>query len=326
MQGLVTVFGGSGFVGSHIVRALARRGLRIRVAVRQPGRAYRAPMLGDVGQIEVVQANLRDQASVDRALEGAEGCVNAVGVLYESGRQGFEAMHVEGAARVARSARAAGANRLTHISALGADAGSASAYARSKAQGEAAVREAFPEAAVLRPSVVFGPEDRFFNRFAAMAMISPALPLIGGGHALMQPVFVADVGEAAAASLIQAEALGRTYELGGPETLSFKALMQLLLAVIQRRRLLIPIPFPVAQLIGRAGDLAARVGAPPPLTLDQVELLRGDNVVSPDALGLAALGISANALEPNIPAYLYRYRPGGQYAGRAEAMALQAGA
>jgi NADH dehydrogenase len=323
MMGLVTVFGGSGFVGAQIVRALARKGARVRVAVRNPGRGYRLRMLGDVGQIEVVQANLRDDASVARALDGAEGCINAVAVLFETGRQTYEALHVNGAARVARLARAAGALRFVQISAIGADAGSAAAYARTKAAGEAAVREVFPEAVILRPSVVFGPEDKFFNRFAEMAAMAPALPLIGGGRTRMQPVFVADVGQACANAIGSEEAAGKTFELGGPEVFTFRQLMALVLAVTQRRRLLVPVPWPAAQLLGRAGDLAASLGLTPPITSDQVAMLRVDNVVANDALGLADLGIRASAVEPIIPTYLYRYRRGGQYANQQDSIAAQ---
>jgi NADH dehydrogenase len=323
MMGLVTVFGGSGFVGAQIVRALARKGARVRVAVRNPGRGYRLRMLGDVGQIEVVQANLRDDASVARALDGAEGCINAVAVLFETGRQTYEALHVNGAARVARLARAAGALRFVQISAIGADAGSAAAYARTKAAGEAAVREVFPEAVILRPSVVFGPEDKFFNRFAEMAAMAPALPLIGGGRTRMQPVFVADVGQACANAIGSEEAAGKTFELGGPEVFTFRQLMALVLAVTQRRRLLVPVPWPAAQLLGRAGDLAASLGLAPPITSDQVAMLRVDNVVANDALGLADLGIRASAVEPIIPTYLYRYRRGGQYANQQDSIAAQ---
>jgi uncharacterized protein YbjT (DUF2867 family) len=321
MKGLVTVFGGSGFVGSQIVRALARAGSRVRVAVRQPGRGYRLRMLGDVGQIEVVQANIRDDASVARALEGAEGCINAVAVLHESGRQTFEAVHVEGAHRAAAAAARAGVARFVQISAIGADPNSPAAYGRTKAAGEAAVREAFAGAAILRPSVVFGPDDHFFNRFAEMAMISPALPLIGGGHTRMQPVFVADVGAAVAHAVWSDEAAGRTYELGGPEAFTFRRLMEIMLEVIQRRRLLVPVPWPMAGAIGMLGDLVSSAGAPPPLTTDQVALLRVDNVVAPGAAGLTELGVQPNAVEPIIPSYLYRYRRGGQYAEQSESMA-----
>jgi NADH dehydrogenase len=323
MLGLVTVFGGSGFVGSQIVRALARKGARVRVAVRNPGRGYRLRMLGDVGQIEVVQANLRDDGSIARALDGAGACVNAVAVLFESGRQTYQSLHVEGAGRVARLARAAGVERFVQISAIGADAGSASGYARTKAAGETIVREVFPDAVILRPSVVFGPEDKFFNRFAEMAGMAPALPLIGGGLTRMQPVFVADVGQACAAATLSAEAAGNIYELGGPEVFTFRQLMELMLAVIQRRRLLAPVPWPAAELLGRAGDLAASLGLTPPITSDQVAMLRVDNVVAKDALGLADLGIRASALEPIIPTYLYRYRRGGQYANQQESIGAQ---
>ncbi len=314
MQGLVTVFGGSGFVGAQVVRALARKGSRVRVAVRNPGRGYRLRMLGDVGQIEVVQANIRDTPSILRALDGAEACVNAVAVLHESGRQRFEALHVNGARAVAEASRDLGVERFVQISALGASPDSPSLYARTKAEGEAAVRQAVPSAVVLRPSVVFGPEDHFFNRFAEMATISPALPLIGGGHTRFQPVYVGDVGQAVAQAVWDRGAAGLDYELGGPGIYSFEALMRLLLAEIQRRRLLIPIPYSAASLLGRIGDLIAMTPLAPPITTDQVALLRRDNVVSPGALGLADLAVAPTALEGIIPTYLYRYRPGGQYA------------
>jgi NADH dehydrogenase len=325
MKGLVTVFGGSGFVGAQIVRALAKRGARVRVGVRRPGRGYRLPMLGDVGQIEIVQANIRDDASVARALDGAEACVNAVAVLHESGRQTFAGLHVEGARRVALAARAQGARRFAYISALGADTRSPAKYARSKAAGEAATREAFPEAVVVRPSVVFGPGDQFFNRFAAMAMLSPALPLIGGGTTRFQPVFVGDVAASIAQALEDPRAGALTYELGGPTVYSFRDLMVLLLKEIERSRLLIPLPFIAARLLGMAGDAMAAAGLAPPITTDQVAMLRADNVVSPGAPNLADLGVVASALEPIIPTYLYRYRKGGQYAEMSAAAALRPG-
>lgn len=322
MKGLVTVFGGSGFVGAQIVRALAKRDFRIRVAVRNPGRAYRLPMLGDVGQIEIVQANVRNAPSVERALEGAEACVNAVAVLFESGRQGFEALHVEGARTIAGIAKAAGVRRFVQISALGADHESPSRYGRTKAAGEAAVREAIASAVILRPSVVFGQSDQFFNRFAAMAMVSPALPLIGGGGTRFQPVYVGDVAAAVGEAIQSPSAEGRTYELGGPGVYSFRALMEILLEQIERPRLLVPIPFALAKVLGVAGDLVAASGLiAPPITSDQVELLRRDNVVASGALGLADLGVTASALEPIIPTYLYHYRKGGQYADLSKAAA-----
>ena len=320
MKGLVTVFGGSGFVGGQIVRALARKGLRVRVAVRNPGRGYRLRMLGDVGQIEVVQANLRNPASVARALDGAEAVVNAVGVLYEVGRQQFQSLHVMGARTIAQAAAAQGITSFVQISAIGADPDSPAKYGRTKAEGEGAVREAIPSAVVIRPSVVFGQDDHFFNFFASMAMISPVLPLIGGGQTRFQPVFVGDVAAAVAAALTDPAHGGKTFELGGPTPHTFKALMELMLHEIQRNRILLPIPFPVAKLMGVGGDVLCTARGflglipPPPITTDQVEMLRADNVVAPGALGLADLGVPATTMEPILPTYLYRYRRGGQYA------------
>jgi NADH dehydrogenase len=240
--------------------------------------------------------------------------------LYESGRQTFQGLHIGGARAIAERAARGGIARFAHISALGADPASPSAYARSKAAGEAAVREAIPGAAILRPSVVFGPEDHFFNRFAQMASLSPALPLIGGGKTRFQPVYVTDVGQAVARAVWDPGAAGRTFELGGPEVFTFEALMRILLAVIQRRRLLVPVPWPVAGLLGRAGDLAAAAGLPPPITRDQVLLLKADNVANPGSPGLAELGVTPSPLQPIIPSYLYRYRRGGQYAASSEAL------
>ena len=320
MQNLVTVFGGSGFIGSQAVRELARAGWRIRVAVRQTNLAYRMRLLGDVGQIDVVQANIRNEASIRRALEGATAAVNLVGVMHAKGRQGFEAVHVTGARNVAEAARAEGVTRLVQMSALGADANSRSKYARSKAEGEAAVRSVYPDAVVVRPSVVFGPQDDFFNRFAAMAQISPVLPLVGGGHTRFQPVFVGDVGKALACVVAAPQAAGQTYELGGPAAFTFRQLMELMLGEIGKRRFLAPLPFPLASLLGSAGDAAnALIGftgaaLPTPVTADQVILLKSDNVVSGRYPGLADLGITPTTLEAVLPSYLYRYRRGGQYA------------
>ena len=313
MQNLVTVFGGSGFVGASAVRQLAKAGWRIRVAVRNPNLAYAMRLAGDVGQIDIVQANVRNAASLRRALAGASAAVNLVGVLRETGRQGFQAVHAIGARNIAVAARAEGVTRMVQMSALGADAASESSYARSKAHGEAAVREIYPDAVVLRPSIVFGAEDAFFNRFAAMAQISPVLPLIGGGHTRFQPVFVGDVGQALAHAVNLPQAGGQTYELGGPAILTFRQLMELLLVQIDKRRVLAPVPWPVAGLLGAAGDLAGAL-VEPPVTADQVRLLRTDNVVSGAHPGLADLGISATTLEAVLPSYLYRYRKGGQYA------------
>ncbi|MDP3173393.1 MAG: complex I NDUFA9 subunit family protein [Phenylobacterium sp.] len=311
MQNLVTVFGGSGFVGSQVVRALAKRGWRIRVAVRQPNLAYEMRLNGDVGQIDIAQANVRNEASVRRALEGASACVNLVGVLYEGGRQGFQALHVMGARTIAAAARDEGVQQFVQMSALGADPASTAKYARTKAEGEAAVRELLPRAVVLRPSVVFGPEDDFFNRFAAMAQISPALPLIGGGHTRFQPVFVGDVAQAVAAVLADPDCAGRTYELGGPAVYTFRQLMELVLAETGLRRFLAPLPFPIAGMLGK---IAGLLPVKPPITADQVEMLRTDNVPSGQAPGLADLGITPTSAESMIGSYLYRYRRGGQFA------------
>lgn len=317
MRGLVTVFGGTGFVGRQVVRSLAKQGWRVRVAARNVGRGYRLRMLGDVGQIEVVQANVRNAASVARALDGAEACVNLVGVLYESGRQGFQTIHYMGAKTIAEAAAAAGVTRFVQMSALGANAEAASKYARTKAMGEQAVREAIPGATIIRPSIMFGPEDAFFNKFAALANMSPALPLIGGGHTRFQPVFVGDVAAAVAQALNDPDAAGRTYELGGPGLYSFKELMEFMLREIGKPRVLVPVPWWISKLIGQAGDIQAIV-MPPMLTSDQVEILKTDNVVSEGAFGLADLGIEARTVEAVVPAYLYRYRKGGQYAAAPE--------
>jgi NADH dehydrogenase len=316
MQGLVTVFGGSGFIGRQVVRALAKRGLRVRAACRRTNLGYRLRLLGDVGQIEVAQANLRVPSSVERALEGAEACVNLVGVLYESGRQRFQSLHAQGAQVAAAAAKAQGIERFVQVSAIGADPASPAKYARTKAMGEEAVRAALPSATVVRPSVVFGQDDDFFNRFAKLALVSPALPLPGGGHTRFQPVFVGDVAAAIAACVTVPSTAGKTYELGGPAIYSFRELMELTLREIHRQRLLLPLPWPLARLMGIGGDVMAALPVPlaPPLTTDQVELLQSDNVADPKAPGLAALGVRPTAVEAIIPTYLYGYRPGGQFA------------
>jgi uncharacterized protein YbjT (DUF2867 family) len=313
MQNLVTVFGGSGFVGTQAVRYLAKAGWRIRVAVRNPNLAYKMRLLGDVGQIDVVQANVRNVPSLERALDGATASLNLVGVLYETGRQGFQAVHVMGAHNVAAAARTMGVERVIQMSALGADPASGSKYGRTKADGEAAARAIYPDAAVVRPSIVFGQNDSFFNRFASMAQMSPVLPLIGGGLTRFQPVFVGDVGQALAKIVDDEGSAGRTFELGGPAVFTFRELMERMLAETGQRRLLLPIPFPVATVLGRVGDFAAAV-MPPPVTSDQVESLKVDNVVSGAFPGLTELGITPTTLEAVLPTYLYAYRKGGQYA------------
>lgn len=323
MQNLVTVFGGSGFVGTQAVRYLAKAGWRVRVAVRNPNLAYKMRLLGDVGQIDVVQVNIRNPASIERALDGAIASLNLVGLLRETGRQGFQAIHVMGTRNIAEAARKMGLTRVVQVSAIGADAKATSKYLRTKAEGEAAVREIYPDAVIVRPSIVFGNGDGFFNRFAAMAQLSPALPLIGGGHTRFQPVFVGDVGQALAYAVADSAAAGQTYELGGPGVFSFKALMEKMLAETGQRRFLVPVPWPAANLLGQLGDLVGGI-IPPPVTADQVESLRTDNVVSGQYPGLADMGISATSLEAVLPTYLYSYRKGGQYADQ-DAREMEAG-
>ncbi|WDZ76855.1 complex I NDUFA9 subunit family protein [Ensifer adhaerens] len=317
---LVTIFGGSGFVGRHVVRALAKRGYRIRVAVRRPDLAGHLQPLGNVGQISFVQANLRYRKSVDRAVEGSDHVINCVGVLFESGRNTFDAVQDFGARAVAEAARGVGAT-LTHISAIGADASSPSNYARSKGRAEAAILETKPDAIILRPSIVFGPEDGFFNKFADMARFSPVLPLIGGGHTKFQPVYVTDVAEAVARAVDGKITKGKIYELGGPDVLSFRDCLEIMLNTIDRKRTLVSLPFGIASFIGSVASMVPFVT--PPLTADQVVLLKSDNVVSAKAVSegrtLAGIGIDATMLEPILPTYLVRYRPQGQYtrSGRA---------
>ena len=309
---LVTVFGGSGFVGRHVVRALARRGYQVRVACRDPHTAHHLQPLGNVGQIVAVQANVRVRWSVDRAVEGASAVVNLVGILHESGRQRFNAVQDFGARAVAESARAAGAH-LVHLSAIGADPNGRADYARTKARGEAAVRETLPDSVILRPSIVFGPEDRFFNLFANLARFSPALPLIGGGHTRFQPVFVGDVAEAVARAVDNQVAGGKVYELGGPQVLSFRECMEEMLAVIDRKRVLVTVPWGIASLQSAVLGLLPN----PLLTSDQVAMLRIDNVVSEVARAegrtLQGMGIQPQTLAAILPDYLWRYRVAGQF-------------
>ncbi len=315
MQGLVTVFGGSGFVGRYAVRSLAKAGWRIRVGMRRPHLGPKLRVMGDVGQVELVQANVRDADSIARALDEAEACVNLVGILSETGRQQFAPLQATAPGVIARAAAAAGATRFAQVSAIGADASSTSEYARTKAQGEAAVFAAFPTAAVLRPSIVFGPEDDFFNRFGYMGSFLPALPLIGGGRTRFQPVYAGDVGAAVAACVQEPERGGRVYELGGPAVHTFRELMEMLRREIQRRPALVPIPFPIARLMGQAFALPAKVlPIKPPITADQVELLKTDNVVASGMPGLADLGVEPTAMDAVLPTYLWKFRPGGEFA------------
>jgi len=314
---LATVFGGSGFIGRQIVWFLARRDYRVRAAVRRPELAGYLQPMGVVGQIHAVQSNLRFSDSVVRAVEGAETVINAVGILAPEGAQTFEAVHVEGARRAAKAAREAGARRFVHISAIGADSQSQSRYAATKAKGEEAVLAEFPSAIILRPSIVFGPEDRFFNRFAALARISPVLPLIGGGHTKFQPVFSGDLGEATANAAIDFGTPGTIYEIGGPEIVTFRDILEATLRYAGRRRLLLPLPFWLMQI--QAALTSPLPNSMRPITLDQLRLLKIDNVVSDAAKRegrtLAALGVSQPAsIEAIVPEYLERFKPKGQFA------------
>jgi uncharacterized protein YbjT (DUF2867 family) len=315
LETLVTVFGGSGFLGRHTVRALANRGYRIRVAVRRPElTGYLRPM-GRVGQIHAVQANVRAPQSVAAALRDADIAINLVGILSERGRQRFDAIQAEGAETVALAAQSAGA-RLVHVSAIGADANSHSRYAHSKAEGERRVLAAAPTATIMRPSIAFGPEDDFFNRFAALARLAPALPLPGGGHTHFQPVFAGDVAEAIALAVDGSAKPAAVYELGGPAVRTFRELMSFMLATIERRRLLVPVPFGLLKLQAAFAQFLPG----PPITPDQVEMLKRDNVVSDEARGdgrtLEALGIIPETVEAIVPTYLWRFRKTGQFDAR----------
>lgn len=311
---LITIFGGTGFLGRHIVRRLAKRGWRLRIATRRPNEALHLKTNGVPGQIELVQANIRDDESVAAALQDADAVINAVGILFESGKQKFSAVQAQGAARIARLAGEAGIETMVHLSAIGADETSQALYAQSKAVGEQAVRAAVPQAHILRPSIVIGPEDDFFNRFGAMAMLAPALPLVGGGTTRYQPVSVFDVAAAVEACLNGAAP--DIYELGGPDIFSFKQLMEMLLAEIRRDRLLLPLPFFAARFIAAVTQFAPLLGFKPLLTPDQVTLLRSDNVVGEGVSDFAALGIKPQPIAALLPDYLARYRPGGRKSGK----------
>lgn len=314
MSKLVTIFGGSGFAGRYIARRLAQQGWRIRIAVRRPNEAMFVKPYGDVGQVEPVFANIRDDASVRAAIASADVVINCVGTFDLTGRNSFGAVVHEGAARVARIAAEQGVARLVHLSAIGADKDGDTVYARSKGLGEAAVQAAFPDAVILRPSVIFGPEDGFFNRFAGMTRFGPVLPVVGAGTRF-QPVYVDDVAQAAVLGATGAAAPG-IYELGGPEALSFRDLMQRMLDQIRRRRLVMNIPFGLARVMGWTMEMVQKLSlglVPPMITRDQVAMLRHDNVVAGDARGFADLGIAPTAMAAVLPGYLWRFRPAGQY-------------
>ncbi|HYQ08936.1 MAG TPA: complex I NDUFA9 subunit family protein [Xanthobacteraceae bacterium] len=312
LETLVTVFGGSGFLGRHVVRALAKRGYRIRVAVRRPELAGFLQPMGQVGQIHAVQANLRFPQSVTAAVRDADVVINLVGILFERSRQRFDAVMAAGAQTVAEAANAISAP-LIHVSAIGADEKSSARYAKAKAEGERLVLAAHDAAMIIRPSIIFGPEDDFFNRFGALARIAPALPLVGGGATRTQPVFVGNVAEAIAKAVDGDLRPATIYELGGPDVRTFKELMQYVLVVTQRRRLLVPVPFAVMKLQAMILQFLPK----PPITPDQVELLKRDNVVSEDAKRdkrvLEGIGITPESIEAIVPTYLWRFRKTGQF-------------
>ena len=318
---LAVVFGGSGFIGRNVVRELARRGWRVRAAVRRPHHAQFLRPMGAVGQVQLFQANVRNRPSIERAIEGADAVVNLVGILHQEGAQSFSRVQALGAAAIAEAAARAGVETFVHISAIGADAGNDSLYARTKGEAERAVREKVPTATILRPSVVFGPEDDFFNKFASLMSMAPPfapLPLLfGGGATKFQPVYVDDVADAVCAALEKTQARGETYELGGPRIYTFRELLEFTLAETHMRRILAPVPFAVAPVLGFFGEcLGALPFFAPPVTRDQIKLMKKDNVVADGAKTLADLGIAPRALEAIVPGYLARFRKYGQFAER----------
>lgn len=308
---VVTVFGGSGFIGRHLIRRLAKSGAIVRVVSRHPNQANFLKTAGSVGQIVPMAADVTDDQSVARAIQGSDTVINLIGALYETAPWSFQTVHVDAPSRIAQIAAANGVRKLVHVSAIGADSRSASAYARSKAAGEKAVLQAFPNATIIRPSIVFGPEDAFFNKFASMAQISPVLPLIGG-NTRFQPVYVGDLADAITAAVHQDSAAGKTFELGGPRVYTFRQLMELMLHEIRRKhRLLLPVPFKIAEKLGAFCEKIPLIA--PPLTRDQVELLKTDNVASPSAPGFKELGMTELATcEVILPTYLSRFIVGGR--------------
>lgn len=321
---LITVFGASGFIGRYVVKRLAARGYLVRAAVREPASALFLKTMGDVGQVAPMQANIRDEASVSAAIEGAHGVVNLIGILFESGKQKFDEVHRKGAESIAKASTNAGVQKLVHVSALGASGNSQSVYARSKAAGENAVRAAFESAVVFRPSVVFGPQDDFFNRFAEMASVAPALPVFGcplptirngtldwygDGGTKFQPIYAGDLADAIVQVFEGNNVLSKTYELGGPQVYSFKEILDLILLETGRRRLMVPLPFWIASIVAFFTGLLPV----PPLTPDQVILLRSDNVVNEGSSSLADLGIDATSVEAIVPSYLDQYCKGGRF-------------
>lgn len=327
-KGLVTLVGGSGFIGRYAARALVKQGWRVRVACRRVHAAIDVRLAGPPGWVDVVQANIRDRASLERAVAGADAVVNLVGILFEHGRQTFEAAHASGAGLLAEVAARNGVKRFVQISAIGADAASKSPYARTKARAEDSVRSVFPDAVILRPSIVFGPEDQFFNRFAGLARSLPVLPAIGGGLTRFQPVYAGDLADAIAASVERPDSAGRTYEIGGPRVYTFNEVFDLILGIIDERRLRVPVPFfmvrPMAYIIGAVWrfvpPFSLGLFGPPPITGAQAEMLACDNVAAQDLPGLNDLGVTApHTAEAVVPSYLWRFRDYGQFHTAGEA-------
>lgn len=332
-KGLVTVFGGSGFIGRYAARELVKKGWRVRVACRHVNTAGDVRLAGPPGWVDIVQANIRNRESVDRALEGADAVVNLVGIMFEKGAQTFESAQREGTKVLGAAAAEKGIERFVQVSAIGAEADSDADYARTKAEAEVAIRESVPTATILRPSIVFGPEDEFFNRFAAMATspimsVLPLLPALGGGKTRFQPVYAGDVAEAIASAVDNPETAGKTYELGGPRTYTFNELYDVILSTIDKRRFTVPLPFFVAKPMGYLTGAVWRFVPPfswgflgdPPLTADQVEMLKTDNVVAEDALTLKDLGVTElESVEAIVPGYLWRFRDYGEFHKASEA-------
>jgi len=321
-KGLVTLIGGSGFIGRYATRALVEAGYRVRVACRRPNVAQDVKVAGPPGWVDLVQANVRNPDSLRRAMEGADAVVNLVGILFESGKQTFSSAQEDGAKNAAQIAKDLGVSRFVQISAIGADPDGKAAYARTKAAGEQVVREAFPDAVILRPSIVFGPEDQFFNRFADMARFAPALPAIGGGKTRFQPVYAGDVADAIVCAVMRQDAAGKTYELGGPGVYTFNELYDFIFETIDRKRLKAPLPFFIAKPMGVAAGAIWRIPflplhsvfGPPPITGGQVDMLRHDNVVAEDALTLVDLGVTEiESIESIVPTYLWRFRTYGEF-------------
>ena len=308
------IFGGTGFIGRQIVRVLARQGYTIKIASRAPERAYFLRTAGNVGQIVPYACNYEDDAAIREAVRGCELVVNCVGILFEKGKNGFTKIHTELPRAIAKACAAEKVSRLIHISALGCDQAH-SKYAKSKYNGEQAIFENFPRATILRPGVVFGAEDSFFNMFAKLSILLPVLPLIGGGATKLQPVYVGDVADAVANAAGSEESAGKTYELGGPEVLSFREIYARLFRETGRKKMLVSLPWGIARLQGKIMGLLPK----PPLTADQVETLKTDNVASGELPGLSELGIAATGMDVVLPTYLARYRPGGRFGDKKRA-------